>query len=236
MELYNKIMEGVPSLCGRTAPKRFPFEDRLVWPDSGSFELILQRDQAFELGGSGKPSVNYTCVTTSPDFDEDEIVVVGADLPDIKNDTAFARIAVLGIEEIGEDEAAYDAIRKMEFVRYHVFPKGYMVRVSTTSFKEQVRVAKQAVRAGISFSGVGADYIARYKEIPGVRTVRIIFITDEALVNELVPNAKKTDDITKTLTHIMDGLSLDCSHCSMKPVCDEVDGMREEHLKALKKG
>jgi CO dehydrogenase/acetyl-CoA synthase beta subunit len=124
----------------------------------------------------------------------------------------------------------------MEFVRYHVFPKGYMVRVSTTSFKEQVRVAKQAVRAGISFSGVGADYIARYKEIPGVRTVRIIFITDEALVNELVPNAKKTDDITKTLTHIMDGLSLDCSHCSMKPVCDEVDGMREEHLKALKKG
>ena len=221
---------------GKGDARRYAGASARLWPDNGSSELVMQREAAFELGGSGKPSVNYTCVTTSPDFDGDEILVVGADLPDIKHDTAFARIAILGTSEIGEDEAAYDAIRKMEFVRYHVFPRGYMVRVSTTSFKEQVRVAKQAVRAGISFSGVGADYIARYKEIPGVRNVRIIFITDEALVNALVPNAKKTDDITKTLTHIMDGLSLDCSHCSMKPVCDEVDGMREEHLKALKKG
>ncbi len=235
MKLYDTIINETMARVEKTGAKRYSFAPSRAWPDTGSSELIMQREAAYELGGSGKPSVNYTCVTTAPDFDEDEILVVGADLAAIKKDIAFARIAVLGIDDIGEDEAAYDAIRKMEFVRYHVFPKGYMVRVSTTSFKEQVRVSTKAVRAGISFERVGADYISQYKKIPGVKKVRIIFITEEAAVEALAPNAKTVDGITKTLTHIMDGLSLDCSHCSMKPVCDEVDGMREEHLKHLKK-
>lgn len=236
MNIYDKIIKETMLEVRKGDVRRIGGASARPWPDSGSSELVMQREAAFELGGSGKPSVNYTCVTTAPDFSEDEILIVGRDLPAVRSDTAFARIAILGTEELGEDEAAHDAIRKMEFVRYHVFPKGYMVRVSTTSYKEQVRVSAKAARAGISFSSVGADYIARYKEIPGVKKVRMIFITDEQIVEALAPNAKKVDDITKTLTHIMDGLNLDCSHCSMKPVCDEVDGMREEHLKALKKG
>ena len=60
--------------------------------------------------------------------------------------------------------------------------------------------------------------------------MRVIFVTDGELVEKLKPFAGKVDDITKTLTHILDGLPTDCGHCSMKPICDEVDGMRELHL------
>ena len=34
-----------------------------------------QRDAAFELGGSGYPSVNFTCVTTSGMISRDEIIL-----------------------------------------------------------------------------------------------------------------------------------------------------------------
>ena len=64
----------------------------------------------------------------------------------------------------------------------------------------------------------------------GVKAAQIVFITEEAVVKALQPNAKKVEDITKTLSHILDGLPTDCSHCTLKPVCDEVEGMKEMHL------
>ena len=51
-----------------------------------------------------------------------------------------------------------------------------------------------------------------------------------ALIDKLVKNAKLTDGITSTLTHILEGLSTDCSVCSLKDVCDEVEGMKELHF------
>ena len=60
----------------------------------------------------------------------------------------------------------------------------------------------------------------------------IIFVTgDKALCKDLAATAKKVDAITLTLNHIMDGLATDCSVCSFKPVCDEVEGMKELHFK-----
>ena len=42
---------------------------------------------------------------------------------------------------------------------------------------------------------------------------------------------RSVDKITLTLNHIMDGLATDCSVCSFKQVCDEVEGMKELHFK-----
>ena len=228
MKLYDAIIHETFEAAG--GAKRFPAASLTPWPATESSELIMQRQAAFELGGSGLPSANYTLVTTDPAYAGDEVLVLGPDLTDIKADTAFARIVVLETEEISEDDAGHDMIRQMEFVRYHVFPKGYMVRVSSTSFEEQVRVSRDAVKQGIRFARVGRTYIERYKKVPGVKSVKILFLTEKALVERLKPNAKKADDITKTLSHILDGLPTDCGHCQLKAVCDEVEGMREMHL------
>jgi len=234
MKLYDKLIQStVEELAGRT-PKVTSYDPYNCWYDTGSSELVMLRDAAYELGGSGNPSVNYTCVTTTEGIvEKDEVYVYGPDLKEIKGDTPFARIVLLEVNDLGEtedEESAYNAIRDLEFVRYHVYPRGYMARVSTESNQEQVRLSKDAIASGISFEKVGNDYIAKYKELASVKHVRVIFLTDKDLVNTLRPNAKKVDDITKTLTHILDGLPTDCSHCSMKPICDEVDGMKELHL------
>lgn len=230
MKLYDNIIRDTLAQLGR--PTRvWDYRPDAAWPDRGASELVMQRDAALELGGSGKQSVNFTCVTSTPDLiTEDAVCLYGSDIAQLRGDVPFARIALLEVDELGGDEEAYNAIRKMEFVRYHVFPEGYMVRVSSESNQEQVRLSKAAVKAGISFRSVGADYIRRYKEIAGVRHVRLIFCTDHAAMDAFIDSAKKTDAITQTLTHILDGLPTDCGHCSLKPVCDEVEGMRELHL------
>ena len=226
MKLYDAIISATRDAAGDA--KRL--SAGAPWPDLGQSELVMQRDAAFELGGSGCPSVNYTCVTTEALPGGGGVFLLGRDLPELKGDTAFARIVLLQTEEISEDDEGHDVIRQMEFVRYHVFPKGYMVRVSSTSYEEQVRVSKEAVKRGIGFAAVGAAYLEKYRAVRGVLDAQIIFVTDEAVVKLLKPNAKKVDDITKTLSHILDGLPTDCSHCTLKPVCDEVEGMKEMHL------
>lgn len=235
MNLYDSIITTVLDETKKAGAVNIMGNADKPWPVTESSELVMQRESAFELGGGTNPSVNYTLVSTENFIEEDGIFLVGDDIKDISSDNAFARIVILKIDDIGECEEAHDAIRNMEFARYHVFPKGYMVRVSSMSNREQVRVSKDAIKRGINFAAVGRAYIEKYKAIKQVKNVRVIFITKKELVESLGGYAKKADDITKSLTHIFDGLDADCGHCDFKKVCDEVEGMKEMHLGMAKK-
>lgn len=234
MDLYNSFIQDTGTMLG--APRaKWAYAERNAWKDAGESELVLMRDAAFELGGSGKSSVNFTCVTSDTNLiDTDEVLLYGSDLKEIKDDVPFARIVILGVEGIGGDEQeAYNAIRNMEFVKYHVFPEGYMMRVSPESSREQIRVSKKAVKKGISFQSVGCDFIKQYKKNPQIKHVRVIFITDPNVdYKKLLETANKVNDVTKTMNTILEGLpeDVDCAHCSFKPVCDEVEGLKELHF------
>lgn len=236
MRLYDTIIDATMAEVEKHNVKKLPVELSRSWPDNGSAEFLMQRDSAFELGGGSNPSLHYTCVTTKRIMESDEILLVGPDLPEIKEEEPFARIVILQTEDLGDDsEEQHRAIREMEFVRYHVFPKGYMVRFSSMSSEEQVRISKEALHKGISFAAVGASYIRKYREAANVKHVRVIFLLQADAVTALKPYAGKVNDITKTLTHIFDNILADCGHCDMKRVCDEVDGMKEMHLGLAKK-
>ena len=233
MKLYDNMIDVTMDVLSHSEGKRVAAASVSAWKCLENSEFIMQRDAGLELGSAPEPSVNYTCVTTSLKVTEDEILIYGNDIPEISGGCGFARVVILETEDLGEEtdeEKAFQAIRNLEFVRYHVFPEGYMVRVSSQSNQEQVRISRDALKKGIDFARVGATYISKYKAVPGVKNVRIIFITDSKLVKEILPNADKIDAITKTLTHILDGMPTDCGHCSMKSVCDEVEGMKELHL------
>lgn len=233
MDLYNSTINEIIELIKGRSPRVWDYDPIKAWRDLGRSELVLERDSAFELGGTYLPASNCTCVTTDKGLIEgDKIYLVGKDLKEIRQDTSFARIAILEVNAIsGEDQEAFRTIRDMEFVKYHVHPDGYMMRVSPENQREQVRVAKEAVRRGISFENIGANYITKYKENKLIDKVALIFVTeDKALCKELEKTAGKVNAITLTLNHIMDGLSTDCSICSFKPVCDEVEGLKELHF------
>lgn len=233
MELYNSLIQSTNELLGRSKSKAWDYKNGRAWPDYGSSELVLQSDSAFELGALGLGSANYICPTTSAELvNRDEVVLYGPDLKAIHRNNPFARIVLLRVGVLeGEDEQVYRALKDIEFCKYHVYPEGYMVRMSPESAREQVRVAKAAIRRGINFEQVGYRYINAYKEDPNVLNVKVIFVTDPSIdFNALHNNAKKADAITNTLTHIMEGLPTDCSVCQLKDICDEVEGMKELHF------
>lgn len=238
MELYNSTITATRALLSGAEPRRWAYDPAAAWRDMGESELVMMRDAAFELGGSGCQSANFTCVTSDASLiPGDEILLYGKDLPELHGDVSFARIAFLLSDDLGsDDEAAYQAIRDMEFVKYHVFPEGYMVRTSSESNREQVRLSKKAIARGIDFRKIGASYIKGYHKNEHVQRVQIVFITDSAVVAELAKTAKKVDDITRTLTHILEGIPTDCGSCTLKPICDEVEGMREMHFGMRNKG
>ena len=237
MELYNSIIRRVEELVGSSTPRRCAYDPRGSWEDTGSFELVMLRDAAYELGGSGKPAVNFTCVTTSAQLvDRDEILVYGPDLTELKGDNPYARIALLRVGDIESDdeddtEQAFRAIQDMDFVKYRVFPKGYMIRTSSESNREQVRLSRTALKGGISFQAVGNDFIRQYKQNPSILAVKLIFITaPDADYGALEKEAKTVHDITMSLSKILEGMPTDCGSCNLKAICDEVEGMRELHF------
>ena len=200
---------------------------------------MLQKDAAYELGASGKGSANYVLFTSSPELvEKDQVLLYGSDLREIKGDCDFARIVLLRVGVLDDDsEKVYRILKDIEFAKYHVYPEGYMVRMSPENYREQVRVSKQAIKRGISLRAIGASYIREYKKDPNVICATVIFVTAPGFdYGAMKGLAKKSGEATSTLTHILEGLPTDCTVCALKDICDEVEGMKELHFGVGDKG
>lgn len=230
-ELIAKTIEQLasyPQTLYRYAPEHAAKEGELG-------QLILRKDMAFELGEGSYPSVSLTAITQDEALvEEDGILVCGPELSGIKGDCAFARVTLIRTDDVYEngDQAAYNLIKSLETQKFLVSPEGYMMRPSGMTNREQVRVSKKAVKAGLSFAAVGSLLIQKYHTNPHVKAVRMIFVTlPEAPYRELDTLADKVGMLTKTLNHALADVSMDCHVCEWKPVCDSVEGMKELHQK-----
>ena len=239
MELFNSLIKDTKALLGKGVPKAWDYAERDCWTDIGSSELVLQKDAAYELGAAGRGSANYVLFTSGAELvDRDQVLLYGPDLKDIKGDCDFARIVLLRVGVLDDDdEQVYRILKDIEFAQYHVYPEGYMVRMSPESYREQVRVSRKALKKGVSFRAIGASYIKAYKKDPNVLNATVVFVTAPGFDFEAMKQtAKKANDITNTLTHILEGLPTDCSVCALKGICDEVEGMKELHFGVGDKG
>lgn len=200
----------------------------IPWPDAGQQQMILRRDTAFELEGVG-----FNLITSG--LISDGIVVVGDDLGAIRENRPFARITLVQVEDNGDAQAAYNLIKKIEYVKYHIFPDGYMMRSASRSHQEAVRVSFDAIEGGITFQRIGSLIIEKYKQIPAVQGVRVFFITDpKANYSKFEVIAKKNHEVTETLNHVMNKMVLDCNVCKLKSICDEAEGMKVLHFSQSK--
>ena len=206
-----------------------PFRQRKVakdipWCDAGQPQMIMRRDTAFELEGFG-----FNLITSAEV--SDGIVVVGDDLKEIKKDRKFARVAIVQIDKTEDEQKEYNLIKKIEYVKYHCFPDNCMMRSTSRSHREAVRISKQALVDGADFYKIGSLLIEKYKEIPAVKAVKIIFITAEGMdYNAIEKIAEKNYAITETLNHVTNNLVLDCNACNLKVICDQIEGMKERHF------
>lgn len=236
MKLYDEIITKWGTRIAECPVKSLPVQKNALWEDAGNSNLILRSDMAYELGGStmSLPALGGTAVTDDATLvPKDEILLVGQDLPEIKQDVPYARIAIARVnsQEMGEGNALYNAIRKIEYVRYHVSPKGFMMRVSPLHERESVRVSKEALAEGLDFEKVGNLMLESFHKNSKVEAVKLIFITDKDFpYNELKNEIRQAEKITKTIDHILKNVMSDCKTCSLQEICDEVEGLRELHF------
>lgn len=233
MKLFDSIILRAFEILSRETPKTFAYSRERTWPELKN-ELVMGREAAYELGAGGLSSVSFALITTDGELvPRDEILLYGRDLGELKGDSPFARITVLLTDEPeGSEQAAYEMIKALELCKYEVHPKGYMIRASALTNREQVRLSKASVKNGISFENIGNLFISKYKENTHVIAVKIIFISlKEAHYPALDALADSTNNITKALNHILDDLDVDCDRCSFKAVCEEVEGIREMHFR-----
>lgn len=225
MNFFDELIEEIEQLVDTGETSKYPYSSN-AWQDMGESHIVLSRDTAFELNGIG-----FNLVTSSK-IGESETIVIGDELKKIKNDRKFARVSIIEIDDVDDEQKAYNLIRKIEYVKYHYFPLGYMIRTSSEEQREIVRVSKSAIKKGISFENVGNLLESKFLENESVKAVKTYFINKQDFDYSLLENiAEKNSEITKTLNHIMKGINFDCSACNLKPICDEVEGMRELHFK-----
>ena len=233
MNLYDDGIRALLDGIDMTKAKRLDIENN-IWQDVGEHNLILRTDMAYELGGGKEYAVSAMGVTGSDKLvPEDEVYLIGPDLPDIVEDVSYARVAIVRVKEdsLGEGNALYNAIRKIEYVRYHINPEGYMTRISASNNREPVRVGKEALAKGLNFAKVGRLFLDTYRKNEMIEAVKLIFITEKAFdYKGLFQQAKRLEDITGTIDHIFKNIMMDCGSCSLQKVCDEVEGLRELHF------
>jgi CO dehydrogenase/acetyl-CoA synthase beta subunit len=234
MELYDKYIEELRRLLEPFEPEELPVDSGSLWPDSGSRNMILKSEMAYELGGGDRPAVSAIAYTDK--ISTDRVLLCGPDLDCIDEDQPYARIALANVDtgEMKSKESiqeVYTGLRKIEYEKYHINPKGYMMRISTSGNREPVRIGRRELEDGLSFAGVGSLFLRAYKSHSHVQAAQVIFITRKDFpYGRLAELAGKMESVTGSLNYIFNNLQMDCSTCGMKPVCDEVDGLRQLHM------
>ena len=156
MKLYDETIRKVRALLS-SEKQQLP-HDATAWPSVSDRSMLRRSDMPYELGGGSLPALGVTLVTASKDLvPGDGVFLTGTDLPEIDADTPFARIALVRVGEdtLGEGKKLYRAIRNLEYTRYHFYPEGFMLRVSSSKRRESVRIGKEALKKGLNFAKTG---------------------------------------------------------------------------------
>ena len=234
------LFDDLIARCGhmfRDLPcKRYPYDGAALWEQETQQSILFRKDTAYELGGGSLGA--YSAVAfTSDESVADEVIVCGPDLPQIKADTSYAVFTTLRVDDgaWADREQAYRVLRRLDYTRYHVYPRGYMTRISPSAHREPVRVSREALRLGLDFEQVGRCYIAAYHAHPEVLSARIVYITDPRFSYEAFGEAaRRIDAVTESLNEIFSNLIMDCASCRLKPLCDEVEGLRKLHFETVR--
>lgn len=234
MKLYDQTIERITNLLNESTTFELPVRTS-SWPDVSDRSMILRSEMAYELGSNQFPGIGATIITANDDLvSGDGVFLHGKDLQELKGDTPYARVAFVKVDEatLGEGEALYRTIRDLEYVRYHFYPEGFMMRVSPSKQIESVRIGRSALNRGLSFEITGNRLIEAFKKKPQVEAVQVHYVTDPDFDYKALSKLfTESEEITKTIDHILKNVIMDCNACSLQAVCDEVEGLKELHFK-----
>ncbi len=235
MDLFDSYIASIDTLLGGYPSRRFAYCKDKDWEVKEFPGFIMQKESKLELGGGDCASLGVSVTSSTIDI-SNETLLIGDDLDTLNGNVPFIKIVFIKTKNIeGGEQEIYNAIKQMEYTKYNVNIVGFMARASSINMREEVRVSKKDVKKGLSFERVGNTLINHYLDNDNVEAVKIVFITkDIKEFDDLCKIARTITNAQDALNHIMDNVIIDCNHCNLKTICDEVEGMRDMHIASVK--
>ncbi len=190
-----------------------------------------------ELGSPKMESVSCLLWTHDHSAIEDgRITLLGPDFPESRGmSLPFGKVVLAGVEGFDEDNA-YDLHKDLDYLRYSLDLKGFMMRSVSQYMREWCRISTTAIRDGFSARTLGSSLIGLFRTKPFVKSVEVIYLTsspaDVIRLREITSPAEK---IIAAMNKMAAEMDLECGSCEYQEVCDEAEGlksMRERYLQA----
>ncbi len=203
------------------------------WPLVGKPSFIMARETVLELGGYPHKSTCLIGATTNSELvSSDRIVCYGN--PELfqkkSRHISFGMMITLNIQE-PETSELYESLKGLQYVFYRMHMENIMLRSSMQQLQVNLRFGKAAMKANVSLERIGAALIAAYKENPLVNHVQVAFLMGDELPYQAISScAEKTTEIILALNTLVDQQELSCGTCSLREICDEVEGLRQMHM------
>jgi CO dehydrogenase/acetyl-CoA synthase beta subunit len=238
MELFSDTIAAVQAFVTRTEPRISWIEDHTqVWPRGGSRNIVLKEELGLELGSPDKDSL--ACLLWTQDLSQvadGRITLIGRDFPENQGQSvAFAKVVIVGVEGFTEDNA-YDRHKDMDFLRYDLDLKGFMLRAVSQFMREWCRISKEALRNGFSARVLGSALMKLFRSQDFVKAVEVIYCTsstaDVARLKEITSPAEK---IIAAMNKMAGEMDFECESCDYKAVCDDATQLKSMRDKLMKK-
>jgi CO dehydrogenase/acetyl-CoA synthase beta subunit len=229
MELFENIISSLRGFVdGHPDRRSWPADHEKPWPVGGSRNIVLKEDMGLELGSPGTESLSCLLWTEKLECVADRrITLIGPDFPESTGRSLpFGKVVLAGVEGFDGDNT-YDRHKELDFLRYDLDLKGFMMRAVSQYMREWCRISRDALYDGLSAKGLGSSLIGLFNKVPYVRAVEIILVTssvsDVSSLREITAPAEK---IIAAMNKMAAEMDFECGTCDYQGVCDEAEGLK----------
>ena len=238
VELFTDTISSVRDFITQISGKRsWIAEDKPLWPEGGGHNIVLKEDLGVELGNPQMESLS--CLLWTHDLasiENGRITLMGPDFPESTGRSLpFGKVVLAGVEGFTQDNA-YDLHKDLDFLRYSINLKGFMMRSVSQYMREWCRISRVAIGEGFSARTLGSALISLFLEKPFVRAVEVIYITsspeDVIRLREITSGAEKVIAAMNKMAAEMD---YECENCDYQEVCDDAFQLKAMRDRLMKK-
>jgi len=241
IELFTEVIPRVRAFVSRASGGRsWPAHREPSWPAGGGRNIVLKDDLGLELGSPERESLSCLLWTHDLSAIEDgRVTLVGPDFPESSGmSLPFGRVVLAGVEGFTADNA-YDRHKDLDFLRYGIDLKGFMLRSASQYRREWCRVGTAALKDGFSARHLGSALMGLLRTKPYLKAVEVIYLTSSpADVIELREITSPAERIIGAMNKMASEMDFDCETCDYQPVCDDAsalkamrDSLREKSVK-----
>ena len=238
MELFIDTITAVRNFMGQRSPsKSWNKEGSPVWPQGGPRNIVLKEDLGLELGSPEKESVSCLLWTERLDLVNDgRITLVGPDFPESRGmSLPFGKVVLAGVEGFHEDNA-YDRHKDLDYLRYNLDLKGFMLRAVSQFMREWCRISTAALLDGFNARILGSSLMTLFSSQPYVKSVEVLYLTsskeDVIKLKEITSGAEK---IIGAMNKMAEEMDFECDTCDYQNVCDEASELKAMREKLIQK-